>query len=607
MADRFLLENPGALWWLLLIPVILLLYILRTQRRRVPVGSVRLWRGLDEEMEARRQWRPPRWSVLLALQLAFVVAGALALAGPVLLRPPEGQHLVLVLDASASMGATDVAPSRFAEARRQALARLAGLAPTDRATVIRAGAEARALAEAVPPAEAQGAIEGAVVGEAPGDLRTALLLAGAAAARPDGRAQVVVLSDGAFNPPALPGELAVSVEYVPIGRADGNVAITALALRRPPNGGPVAGFARVANYGSRPVSVPTRLLADSLPLQTRTLELAATSDEELTFALPPGTRTVALQLDAADLLAADNRAEARVPATADRTVTLVSAEPELLTRALRALPGVRVTAIAPDQYATAPLTPLVVFDGYLPRTLPAADSIVVNPAAGGALEVLGEARNLTVQDYDHGSPLLEAIDPAAFQFGRLVQLRAPNWATPLVWTSEGPAVLEGIANGRRAVILAFDPRASNLPRLRAFPLLLANALDRLGWNDREGTVATGQVVPLPPNVSGEIVDTPAGARSVPAGAIAYAGTERVGRYTVREESPTGENRPVVADFRVSLLAPAESNLQPRLLAALSAPLGGAPLPAPALGLAGLLLLGALGLSSAEWWWWGRGH
>src|SRR5919199_2859688 len=139
------LANPGALWWLLLIPLIVLLYILRTERRRLAWSNVRLWRGLGEELEARRNWRPPRWSLLLALQLAFVVVGALALAGPTLLRPTEGEHLIVVLDASASMGASDVAPSRFAAAQGLALERLARLAPDDRATVIRAGAEARTL------------------------------------------------------------------------------------------------------------------------------------------------------------------------------------------------------------------------------------------------------------------------------------------------------------------------------------------------------------------------------------------------------------------------------------------------------------------------------
>src|SRR2546423_1164358 len=82
-------------------------------RRRRPWSNVRLWRGLGGEREARRNWRPPRRSLLLALQLAFVAVAVLALAGPTLLRPAEGEHLIVVLDASASLGATDVVPTRF--------------------------------------------------------------------------------------------------------------------------------------------------------------------------------------------------------------------------------------------------------------------------------------------------------------------------------------------------------------------------------------------------------------------------------------------------------------------------------------------------------------
>ena len=606
------LANPGALWWLLLIPLILLLYILRTERRRLDWSNVRLWRGLGEELEARRNWRPPRWSLLLALQLAFVAVGVLALAGPTLLRPTDGNHLILILDASASMGATDVSPSRFAAAQRQALEQLARLGPGDRATVIRAGAEARtlALAEDVPAARA--ALEGAAVGQAPGDLRTALLLAGAAAAVPAGSPRVVVLTDGAFanaGPgarggwPVAAGELTAPVEYLAVGRADGNVAVTALALRRPPNGGPTAGYARVTNLGQAPASVPARLLADGLPQQNHRLDLAAGASEELTFSLPPGTRAVAVQLDGVDLLAADNRAEARAPASGDRAVTLVSAQPDLLARALRALPGVRVTTVAPDDYASAALAPLVVFDGFLPRSLPAADVIVVNPRPGGALEVGDAVAAPATLSYDRGHPLLDSIDPAALQISQIVRLRAPAWATPVLWTPDGAALLEGINGGRRVVILAFDPRASNLPRLRAFPLLLANALDRLGWGEREGTVVAGQAVRLPPNAGGQVVDGPAGSETVPAGALAFADTERVGRYAVR----TADRATDLAEFRVGLLAPGASDVRPNALAPL-APAGPAERPAtPAFAFAGLLLLGALGISTAEWWWWGKGR
>jgi len=605
------LEHPGALWWLLLALVILLLYILRTQRRRVPVASVRLWRGLSEELEARRNWRPPRWTWLLALQLAFVGVVALALAGPVLLRPPGGRHLVVVLDASASMGATDVAPSRFGEAQRLAAERVAALTPADRVTVIRAGAEPRSLAWAASAEAGRAAIDGAAPGDAPGALDSALALAAAATEEPAGRGEIVVLSDGAFPPPAFPSALGAPVEFVPIGRGDQNVAVAALALRRPPNGGPTVGYARVTNFGRASATVPARLTADGLPVETRNLELGAGASEELTFTLPPGTRTVALQLETHDLLATDDRAEARAPGAGDRPVTLVSAQPDVLARALRALPGVRVTTVAPDDYAGATLAPLVVFDGFLPRALPAADAIVVNPPAGGALDVRGTTENPAGVDYDPTNPLLTAIDPAAFQLGRQVTLQPPDWAVPVVWTDDGPAVLEGAVDGRRVVVLAFDPRASNLPRLRAFPLLLANALDRLGWGDREGTVQAGQAVRLPPNASGQVVNGPAGAERVPAGVDAYADTERVGRYTVASGDPkTGAASPdaaPLAEFRVSLLAPAKSDIRPRAQT-MPAPTGSPdPRPAPALALAGLLLLGAVALSTAEWWWWGKGN
>jgi Ca-activated chloride channel homolog len=604
-------ENPGALWWLLLGLVILLLYVLRTQRRRVPVGSVRLWRGLSEELEARRNWRPPRWSWLLALQLAFVAVATLALAGPVLLRPPAGRHLVVVLDASASMSATDVAPSRFAEAQRLATERLTALSPDDRVTVIRAGAEPRSLAWAESVESARAAIADAKPGDAPGELTAALALAAAATEAPAGRAEIVVLTDGVYPAPAAPSLLAAPVEYVLVGRGDQNVAIAALALRRPPNGGPTSGYARVANYGGTAVTVPARLTADGLPVESRVLALGPGASEELTFTLPPGTRTVALQLEANDLLAADNRAEARAPGAGERAVTLVSAQPDVLARALRALPGVRITTVAPDDYANAALAPLVVFDGFLPRALPAADAIVVNPPAGGALDVLGEIPNPTGVEYDPTSPLLDAVDPAAFQLGRLVALQPPGWAVPVVWTTDGPALLEGAVDGRRVVVLAFDPRASNLPRLRAFPLLLANALDRLGWGNREGTVVAGQAVRLPPNAGGQVVEGPTGAQSIPPGIDAYADTERVGRYQVSGVSSPGpglgaDSAPL-AEFRVSLLAAAESDVRPIAQVSLAPAQPAEPRPAPALALAGLLLLSAVALSTVEWWWWGKGH
>jgi hypothetical protein len=58
---------------------------------------------------------------------------------------------------------------------------------------------------------------------------------------------------------------------------------------------------------------------------------------------------------------------------------------------------------------------------------------------------------------------------------------------------------------------------------------------------------------------------------------------------------------------VSLLAAAESDVRPIAQVSLAPAQPAEPRPAPALALAGLLLLSAVALSTVEWWWWGKGH
>lgn len=112
--------------WLLagaLAAIVLLLHALRHNRVEVP--SLILWRRLATATRSRSTIRPPRWSLLLLLQLLAVLALALALAQPII-GPNAGRvlHDIYVLDASAGMRATDVAPSRFDAALTQLIAEL---------------------------------------------------------------------------------------------------------------------------------------------------------------------------------------------------------------------------------------------------------------------------------------------------------------------------------------------------------------------------------------------------------------------------------------------------------------------------------------------------
>src|SRR5476649_2558394 len=124
------LVQPAALWALGAVPLILVFYILRPRHRRLIVPSIRLWQQLPSDLEGRPRWRMPVSSVLLLAQLLIAGAVAIALARPALPGAIR-QHLIVLLDTSPTMEATDVAPNRLGVAVSQARDLHGAIGPDD--------------------------------------------------------------------------------------------------------------------------------------------------------------------------------------------------------------------------------------------------------------------------------------------------------------------------------------------------------------------------------------------------------------------------------------------------------------------------------------------
>jgi len=112
------------------------LYLLEPRRRAVVVAFAPLWVGDAGARRAERWARRLRRWLSLALQLAIFGLILFAAADP---RPAAadrgGRTVVVLVDRSASMSATDEPGGRLAAARAAARAQLAGLAAADRALV----------------------------------------------------------------------------------------------------------------------------------------------------------------------------------------------------------------------------------------------------------------------------------------------------------------------------------------------------------------------------------------------------------------------------------------------------------------------------------------
>ncbi len=110
-------------WFVLAgVPVgIIALYFLKLRRRPVRVPSTILWRKSLEDLHVNSLFQRLRRNLLLFLQLLAVALAMIALAGPRMKGSVgQGQRFVLMIDNSASMSATDVAPSRLAQAKEAA-------------------------------------------------------------------------------------------------------------------------------------------------------------------------------------------------------------------------------------------------------------------------------------------------------------------------------------------------------------------------------------------------------------------------------------------------------------------------------------------------------
>jgi Ca-activated chloride channel homolog len=139
------LEWPGFLWALALIPVALLAYLFG-QRRRTRYAV----RFTNLDLLANVVSRSPGWRRHLppALYLLALTGLLLSLARPqaVTLVPKEQATVMLVMDTSGSMNATDVAPSRMIAAEQAALVFLGELPAKFRVGVVAFSGTAQILA-----------------------------------------------------------------------------------------------------------------------------------------------------------------------------------------------------------------------------------------------------------------------------------------------------------------------------------------------------------------------------------------------------------------------------------------------------------------------------
>lgn len=559
-------QSPASLLWFLPIGgFILALYLLRMRRRDFVVPASFLWPERQDEVRANSLFQKLRFNWLWVLQLlalAFLVAGLAR--WQVRQENVKGQVTVLVVDASASMQSTDVAPSRFEEAKKRAAAYAQAMQVGDQIAVIEAGATPRVLIGLdQESAKVKQAIENLKGEQTPSDVGESLRLAMALVGRTED-AKVILLSDGCFEPLGSLSQGKAQVTYEQIGKSDENLAIQALGTAQTPKG--LEAYVGIKNFGTKLNKTAVSVYADSRLIFSEEINLDAGQVVGRTMLVPTDAKIVRAKLSQGGFLKADD--ERLVPGNPSGAVrVLVVTKGNIFLETGLSLDSRVVVdkalAVPTGELAKSPGTgtyDLVIFDS-MPEVAVKAPVVCTfgEGGSGSIVSVAGKVKSPPIVT-SSSTGVMDGVSFADVYLDAVYTAQLKSGSRALAKTREGVLAAEK-TSPKHQIYFAFDLLNSDFPLSISFPVLLANLVDLTMGEDSTGlsTIVTGQSVGLAARDSADLsVVDPAGTKTmIPA---------LNGRYVLRNFSQTGVYQVGDGDqqktYLVNLVSERESKIAP---------------------------------------------
>ena len=569
---------------------VVVLYILKLRRRTVPVPFSPLWTRILRDKEATSLFSKLKRLLSLLLQLALLALLVIALGDP---RAAEsiikGRSLVVLIDTSASMQATDVGPvDRLGAAKEHVKKMVRGLGGSDRMLIAQMAAQVTPLGPmSGDTSELERMLDQVKPTDTRADFPRALRFA-TDSLRSAENGEVVVVSDGSLGAAADssgPVHLGdVKLSFVKVGQSSRNVAITQFSVRRYPlDKSRYEVMLEVTNTGPEQEDIELSLLGDGQIVDLTKLRLKP--GERLPRFYPNlsgASRTLEAKIapleGSQDSLPADNHAYALLPERRRAKVLVVSEGNTYLEAALLLDEYLDVTDVLPKNYAAKILAAkfdIVIFDRATPAELPKMHALYLDPRGPGSpVKVGDEVKNPGFDKIERRHPVVRytALDDVNIAAARKL---TPEQGDKAIGVSgaDAPILVAGARRGNKFVAIGFDLRDSDLPLRVAWPLLLLNSINWFMDEDSNylSSFRTGDVwrVPIPGSATMATLLLPGGAKeTVPVheGRAVYLGV-RAGFYELgvaadTVTAPQPDETPTSTSFAANLLDVDESSILP---------------------------------------------
>lgn len=570
--------------------VVVGLYILKLRRRTIAVPFSPLWQRILKDKDATSLFSRLKRLLSLLLQLALLALLVLALGDPrAAATLVKGRTLVVLIDASASMQATDVAPDRLGVAKNEVKSMIRGLGGADRMLIAQMDAMVTPLGPmSGDTSELERALDQVRATDTRADFPRALRFATDTLRNVD-NGEIVVVSDGNLGLAAdASGAVHLGddkLSFVPVGKGKRNVGITQFSVRRYPlDKSRYEVMLEVTNTGPEQEDIELTLLGDGTLVDLTKLRLQP--GERLPRFYPNlsgASRTLEAKIanvdGSHDDLPADDRAYALLPERRRAKVLVVTEGNTYLEAALLLDEYLDVTQVSAQAYvadhANGAGYDTVIFDRATPATPPRAHALYLDPRGPGSpVKVADELAQPGFDKIDRKHPIVRftALDDVNIARGHKL---VPQPGDKVVGSFDpgAPLLVAGTRGGYKFVAMGFDVRDSDLPLRVAWPLLLLNSINHFTDEDSNyiSSFRTGDVwrVPVGTEASQATLTLPGGGTArvpVHEGRAVYLG-EHAGFYelTAGDVAATPESPSRAATktaFAANLLDASESAIAP---------------------------------------------
>lgn len=464
--------SPGALWFLSLVPILVLMYILKQRYEERQVSSLYLWQQVIMDLEATSPFQRLKRNILFFLQLLILLLCIFALANPFIWwKNNNYQNLVIVVDASGSMSSLGESDTKLEEAKAKAEVLINSLTSGSKVTLLSAARNVKVQVSGSSNKKEVLAKLGSIEPtNSAGNIEDAYSLVKAICEQFESY-KVVYLTDNNVDLKGLNGEVIV------IGPQRPNVSLDFISESKVNNGLKV--MMRVTNHSSESTDAEVCLYGDDKLVAIKSENIAGGETKTVYFDNVPQTvKYINGELSKEDGLLEDNKIYSIVKQLDAKKVVLSTDQNVFLEKALNTLKDIELFKTLPGEKINDEFD-LYIYDGELKGEIPKTGSILfINPQSENSTFKVG-------QEIAGGKAVVEThattryMDSSDFVVSKLQDIEIPYWANPLLKVGDSIAAFAGELKGQKIAAINFDLHNSDFPLTPEFPIFINNIISYL--------------------------------------------------------------------------------------------------------------------------------